>query len=60
MQIQLISFVAAVAAPIRPLAWEPPCAAGIVLEKTKMAKKIIIIIIRLQHKKVEKKKEHLL
>ena len=25
-------------APIRPLAWEPPCAAGVALEKTKKKK----------------------
>ena len=32
------------AAPIRPLAWEPPYAAGAALEKAK--RPIIIIIIR--------------
>ena len=26
-------------APIRPLAWEPPCAAGAAVEKTKKKKK---------------------
>ena len=31
--------VAAAAAPIRPLAWEPPYAEGAVLEKTKKKKK---------------------
>jgi len=29
----------AATAPIRPLAWEPPCAAGAALEKTKRQKK---------------------
>ena len=29
----------AVTAPIRPLAWEPPCAAGVALEKDKKTKK---------------------
>ena len=32
-------------APIRPLAWEPPYAAGTALEKAKKIKKLIIIII---------------
>ena len=30
-------------APIRPLAWEPPYAVGIALEKTKRQKKILSI-----------------
>jgi len=37
----------AATAPIRPLAWEPPYATGVALEKakkTKKKKKIIIII----------------
>ena len=33
-------------APIRPLAWEPPYAAGATLEKTKRQKKRITILIR--------------
>ena len=33
----------ATTAPIRPLAWEPPCAIGAALEKTK--NKIIILAI---------------
>ena len=30
-------------APIRPLAWEPPCAEGAALEKAKRQKKLKII-----------------
>ena len=41
----------AAAAPIRPLAWEPPCAAGASLEKAKRQKK--------KKKKKKKKKEFL-
>ena len=33
----------AATAPIRPLAWEPPCAAGVALEKTKKKKKRILV-----------------
>ena len=35
LQMQLGSCVAAAIALIRPLAWEPPYAAGVALEKTK-------------------------
>ena len=48
----------AAVAPIRHLAWEPPYAEGVALEKTKKDQKIIIIIIiKNKRIKIQFKKE---
>ena len=48
----------AAGAPIRHLAWEPPYAEGVALEKTKKDQKIIIIIIiKNKRIKIQFKKE---
>ena len=43
-KIVLMLLWLAVVAPIRPLAWEPPCAAGVALKSKKKKKKKIVLV----------------